>query len=795
MKLLYTLLFLWSFFASNMLGQETEHLTFTSAYEGENKINSPYETYVLQDNGISFDFYVNIAFTDNFEVTVSDGTSTETYTSSNNPCQIKKAALMRLFVPLALYYGKTYNITIAKGSLCAAENSSIVNEEVTFQVVSTNAYASIELSTPYKKEASPVTSRIILTASAPVEAVNHKTYSATLTGTKEGEESDCYENLVGYPNLNQIVFTPTQSRPLKAGYTYTLTLEGEGAEINNNVGAYFPQKNFTFTTEVPSGNAPTLTSTMPTEESTVAYGEVQPADVHQIMAEFAEDIQLIDGATAICRPVGGSEGISVKHFTEDNEDAENGSENQNTLFANGNKLYFNYSGDNLFYGLRYEVIIPTHSVVGKEGMPMEKDLRFYFNTAKQTKATDNRERQDVYTWDFTNISDNSWNKLQEAVDANATFWGKGTVNNRNAFGSFNAPKSDKKRFNQDQEIILGDGSVMPELKGLLFNLVNNRSNRFCICPANGTDNSYIDMTGGTHYMTLQNVPTGSTIFVEHTDQFFNLNSVNVDSLRTYMNDQRHNVSMYKVKEKGDVSFCFQNLKLYRVAIVKDYKSIGNEEKQFKYSTYSQLYPVDFKLNTYLSDKGSVTAYKVSNTYTSDATYINFTEMPDNLLAIGDGAILTADKLGSISSHPIFTTDINALACNQEDNALVATNNGINFTEAENGQNYILTYQYFNIFDENKDIVEGDQQCFYKWIAEGIGPNLAYLHLENPYNTTAKSVIYLNWYNPTVTKVQTSQNREGKVRQTGVYYAIDGRQVSTPSEKGVYIYQGKKYVVK
>lgn len=464
-----------------------------------------------------------------------------------------------------------------------------------------------------------------------------------------------------------------------------------------------------------------------------------------------------------------------------------------------NELSFDYSGQNLFYGMRYEVTIPTYAIVGNGGQPMDKNFTFYFETPKSKEATDSRKRTDVYTWDFTNISEDSWSKLEESATANNSFWGKGTVNNRSAYGSFGANKSDKRRFNQNQEIRFGDGNVMKELRGILFTLVNNRSNRFCICPATTTETSYIDMTGGTHYMTLQDVPTGSTIFVEYTDQFFNLNSINVDSLRTYQNDLLHNVSMYKVTSTGDVSFCFQNLKLYRIAIVKDNKTIGSAEKNYiKYATYSQSYPVDYNLNKSLNGT-AVTAYSVSADYQSNATFVNFTELPNNQSASDEGVILkTSGNLGE--SHPIFTTDVNTTPQKPASNALVGTGDeATKFDDAKKDgyQNYILTTEYFHLDkDENQtgEVIDGNRQCFYKWVRGDAKRNFAYLQLKNPSNANAaKTVIYLDWFGDTTGihgMTAPSQVTSGKT-----YYTLDGRKVTSPTQKGIYIINGKKIIIK
>lgn len=90
----------------------------------------------------------------------------------------------------------------------------------------------------------------------------------------------------------------------------------------------------------------------------------------------------------------------------------------------GNELSFDYSGQNLFYGMRYEVTIPTYAIVGIGGQPMEKNIKFYFETPKSGKASDSRDRKDVYTWDFTNISDDTFAKIKESVGNKNTYWGE-----------------------------------------------------------------------------------------------------------------------------------------------------------------------------------------------------------------------------------------------------------------------------------------------------------------------------------------------------------------------------------
>lgn len=775
----------------------TKGLKYLGAYNGDKKIEAnPYTVSTLNNNQVAFAFDEKIEKTDNFKVIVSDGTTVNTYTKDECTISIDYRAL---YVPVKLKAGKYYSINITAGSLKlkdATEGSTLKNSQIVLHLISSLEGISLSMTTPYNQDEAPLTTRIILSAkdNDGKDTNIKKNVEATLEGkSADGSQTHNIGTVTGIANSNKLVFTPKEGQQLRPNYTYTLKLN-EKAELKDVVGT-LDDDTFVFTTAKVIGNAPIVDYTFPEAESTIKVEDVQPATNKQIKIKFNEDIQLLDGALIFCRPMGGSESYTSLEYYSGRSDKYNSIHHAK---EKENELSFDYSGQNLFYGMRYEVTIPTYAIVGNGGQPMDKNFTFYFETPKSKEATDSRKRTDVYTWDFTNISEDSWSKLEESATANNSFWGKGTVNNRSAYGSFGANKSDKRRFNQNQEIRFGDGNVMKELRGILFTLVNNRSNRFCICPATTTETSYIDMTGGTHYMTLQDVPTGSTIFVEYTDQFFNLNSINVDSLRTYQNDLLHNVSMYKVTSTGDVSFCFQNLKLYRIAIVKDNKTIGSAEKNYiKYATYSQSYPVDYNLNKSLNGT-AVTAYSVSADYQSNATFVNFTELPNNQSASGEGVILkTSGNLGE--SHPIFTTDVNTTPQRLTSNALVGTGDeATKFDDAKRDgyQNYILTTKYFRLDkDENQtgEVIDGNQQCFYKWVKGNVKSNFAYLQLKNPSNANAKTVIYLDWFGDTTgihDMTAPSQVTSGKT-----YYTLDGRKVTSPTQKGIYIINGKKIIIK
>ena len=770
----------------------TMGLNYLGAYNGNTEIDAnPYTVSGLDNNQVVFAFEEKLVKTADFKVIVSDGTTVKTYNQYSNECVISNE---RLCVPVQLKAGKYYSITITAGSLKdATEGSTLKNNQIVLHLISSLEGINLSMTTPYNQNAAPLTTRIILSAKGKDGQNNIKdSVTATLEGkSADGSQTHTVGTVTGIANGNKLVFTPKEGQQLRPNYTYTLKLS-EKAELQNVEGGTLDDDTFVFTTAKVTGAAPIVESTSPAAESTIKVEDVQPTTPKKIEIKFNEDIQLLDGALIFCRPMGGSESYtSIEYYSAR-------SDSDNPIHAEGNKLWFNYSGQNLFYGMRYEVTIPTYAIVGNGGKPMEKNIKFYFETPKSKEASDSRDRRkDVYTWDFTNISSSSFAKINESVLEKNTYWGFDSTNH--VYGSFNARNIS---FAQGQEIKAGN-TILPELKGLLFNLVKNYSDRFQIVCKNGSKakgDTYLFLNGGTHYVTIQSVPAKAMVYIEHngSNEMFNLNTLGVDSLRTITNSNNNRVSVYQLGDMAkDLTFCVQNCKLYRIAIVKDNKTIGSAENDYiKYATYSQSYPVDYKLNAILNGT-EVTAYSVSTDYQSNATFVKFTELPNNQSASDEGVILkTSGNLGE--SHPIFTTDVNSDPKRLTSNALVGTTGDKATTEFDKAkkdgyQNYILTTKYFHLGKEDQ-VIEGNRQCFYKWVKGDAKSNFAYLQLKNPSNVNAaKTVIYLDWFGDTTGihgMTAPSQVTSGKT-----YYTLDGRKVTSPTQKGIYIINGKKIIIK
>ena len=769
----------------------TMGLNYLGAYNGNTEIKTnPYTVSELDNNQVVFAFKENLEKTADFKVIVSDGTTVKTYNQYSNECVISNE---RLCVPVQLKAGKYYSITITAGSLKdATEGSTLKNNQIVLHLISSLEGINLSMTTPYNQNAAPLTTRIILSAKGKDGKNNIKdSVTATLEGkSADGSQTHTVGTVTGIANGNKLVFTPKEGQQLRPNYTYTLKLS-EKAELQNVEGGTLDDDTFVFTTAKVTGAAPIVESTSPEAESTIQVEDVQPTTNKQIKIKFNEDIQLLDGALIFCRPMGGSESYtSIEYYS---------ARSDNPIHAEGDKLWFNYSGQNLFYGMRYEVTIPTYAIVGKGGQPMKTNYKFYFETSKSGKASDSRDKKDVYTWDFTNISDDTFKEIKKSVDGKNTYWGEKVEGNDLEYGSINAKKSS---FAQGQEIKAGASNTpLPELRGLLFNLVKNYSDRFqivCKNKSKAKGDTYLYLNGGTHYVTIQSVPAKAMVYIEHngSNEMFNLNTLGVESIKTITNSNNNRVSVYRLGDMAkDLTFCVQNCKLYRIAIVKDNKTIGSADKDYiKYATYSQSYPVDYSLNERLNGT-AVTAYSVSTDYQSNATFVNFTELPNNQSASDEGVILkTSGNLGE--SHPIFTTDVNTTPQKPASNALVGTGDeATKFDDAKKDgyQNYILTTKYFHLGKEDQ-VIDGNQQCFYKWVSGNAKSNFAYLQLKNPSNANAaKTVIYLDWFGDTTgihDMTAPSQVTSGKT-----YYTLDGRKVTSPTQKGIYIINGKKIIIK
>ena len=319
----------------------TKGLKYLGAYNGNTKIEAnPDSVSTLDNNRVEFAFEENFEKTADFNVTVYDGTTVKSYTKDE--CVISPDC-KRLYVPVQLKAGKHYSIKITAGSLKdATEGSTLKNNQIVLDLISSVKGINLSMTTPYNQYEAPLTTRIILSAKDEngKDTNIKESVTATLVGkSADGKQTHNIGTVRGIANGNKLVFTPKEGQQLRPNYTYTLKLS-EKAELQNVEGGKFDDDTFVFTTAKVIGNAPTVEYTFPAAGTTIPVEDVQPAASKQIKIKFNEDIQLLDGALIFCRPMGGSESYtSIEYYSAR-------SDSYNKIHAEGNKLWFESSGQN-----------------------------------------------------------------------------------------------------------------------------------------------------------------------------------------------------------------------------------------------------------------------------------------------------------------------------------------------------------------------------------------------------------------------------------------------------------------
>lgn len=208
----------------------TKGLDYLGAYNGSKKIEANPETVsTLDNNRVEFVFNEKLEKTDNFNVSVYDGTTVKTYTKDSQECGFS-VDCTRLYVPVQLKAGKHYSIKITAGSLKDAKaGSTLKNNQIVLHLICSLEGTNLSMTTPYNQDEAPLTTRIIL--SATTKDGKNTDILNSVTANLKGESADGSQKphdigtVTGIANGNKLVFTPTEGQQLLPNYTYTLTLD------------------------------------------------------------------------------------------------------------------------------------------------------------------------------------------------------------------------------------------------------------------------------------------------------------------------------------------------------------------------------------------------------------------------------------------------------------------------------------------------------------------------------------------------------------------------------------------
>ena len=353
------------------------------------------------------------------------------------------------------------------------------------------------------------------------------------------------------------------------------------------------------------------------------------------------------------------------------------------------------------------------------------------------------------------------------------------------------------------------------------------------------DDGGICMTGGNWRITVPSVPLAEgkgALYVRATPLNSSATAGIVDGSFDYTETATDNSGdkIFAVKGTGaDVTLYFNNMIVKRIAISQDFKTVN----KFGYATESRLLQIDPELMGYMTGTG-LKAYTVTGaTYAEkkgDNASVTLTEIPSNKVmgpASSAGShrgyiIYNTDEsnkqvsifnVNDASGFHLFVPDLHDIDDENPDNSKksnLEVSGGKNLLVAMPGggavpqnqedgtyTNYLMNYVYY----QGGKRIEGNEEAFYR-VGEGggsLGANKAYLQLltekvdpsKNPYAADAKcAIIFVNEEEGTET---TSLDGVKSIETLGdnAIYTLSGMKVSKLEKGGIYVKNGKKFIVK
>ena len=351
------------------------------------------------------------------------------------------------------------------------------------------------------------------------------------------------------------------------------------------------------------------------------------------------------------------------------------------------------------------------------------------------------------------------------------------------------------------------------------------------------DNGGICMTGGNWRITVPLVPNSGgqgALYVRATPLNSSAKAGIVDGSSfdytgTATDDSGDKI--YAVKGTGaDVTLLFNDMIVKKIAISQDFKTVN----KLGYATESRLVQIDPELMGYMTGTG-LKAYTVTGaTYAEkkgDKASVTLTEIPSyNVMGSASspgshrGYIIyntdESNKQVSIlnangaSGFHLFVPDLHDIDDENPDNSKksnLVVSGGNNLLVAKPGggsvpqedgiyTNYLMNYKYTGPDGKQH---EGPEAFYRAGRGASLGVNKAYLQLltekvdpsKNPYAADAKcAIIFVNEEEGTET---TSLDGVKSIETLGdnAIYTLSGVKVSKPEKGGIYVKNGKKFMVK
>lgn len=421
----------------------------------------------------------------------------------------------------------------------------------------------------------------------------------------------------------------------------------------------------------------------------------------------------------------------------------------------------------------------------------------------------NTEQSYPYTWDFTNISDETKTKLSSDSD----HWTSNDGGN-----SYTANEGGQSKYVQNTELENGDGDDVAEYDGLGFlTSVDDNAESTGISNVSITTNGTGLVVGNAETTTVvvPDVPEGATVFVrvvENENSEITLKSGNTTIEEATTTGVDENSNVYTIEGNGsDVNIELKDVTVEGIAVTNLWKECsfwdeteehedGAEETGYYcYNSDSHDKPIKYSLTQYYTNV-FMKALTVKSTNSED----NTVEVDDiDYTPAYTGVIVYSIDKGI--DHPLFVPAVNDQKSKAEDEAIKAASMMIPHVEsgevaASDGDS--IRYVFTNVYNKVSDVgtkISANTPGFYQVNRAGVlKANRAYLVLPKETSAGVKAMkLYTLSYTGNEEEDPTAINGvDAAFDLNGEFYTISGVKLQgVPTQKGIYIQNGKKVMIK
>lgn len=170
---------------------------------------------------------------------------------------------------------------------------------------------------------------------------------------------------------------------------------------------------------------------------------------------------------------------------------------------------------------------------------------------------------------------------------------------------------------------------------------------------------------------------------------------------------------------------------------------------------------------------------------NDGFHLFVPDMHDYTGDPNDAANMKTAELQSTSNNWMKSYNVGG-----SDNVIIAQN-------GNDGVRYVLSYQYYDHDKENQTLNDAEEEAFYR-VAKGgalIKPNSAYISFPSTSQAKVSFLFEDDLFGPSQ-GITTGITETPQQNVKAEWYSLDGRKLNgAPTEKGLYIINGKKVLVK